>query len=193
MADKEHMNRSDNWQGFCRAYGKQFNISYAAAICEAGPAWLEYKKMHGYQSKQERKQEQRAASTPVVNDNSIRRVTPEERLLMQQNQLEARKQGKRLREEEEEEEEGKEDNQPLNPMAGVTRPSPPVGPAVAKPAPKKRRAKKGEDNSIYSHNPYYGAPPMPPYPPSPYGGYPPHPPHPSSWYPPPSGQPSWGQ
>jgi hypothetical protein len=193
MADKEHMNRQDNWQGFCRAYGRQFNISYAAAICEAGPAWLEYKKLHGYQSKQEKKQEQRAVSTPMSDVNSIRRITPEERLLMQQHQLEARKQGKRPREEEgEEQEESWHDgvgDQPLNSMIGVTRPMPPVGPAVAKPAPKKRRSKKqqGEDNAIYYHNPHYGAPHMQPYPPYPYGGYPTPPPN---WYPPSPGQPA---
>lgn len=55
MAD---MNSKDNWPGFCRAYAKEFNITYAAAISQASPAWHAYKKEQGLKFKHE-------ASTPA--------------------------------------------------------------------------------------------------------------------------------
>ena len=57
MNSAQYVDKSgtDNWQGFCRAYARQFKISYAAAICEAGPAWHEYKKVHKLEFKHEKK------------------------------------------------------------------------------------------------------------------------------------------
>lgn len=51
MGNPVDMDSTNNWQGFCRAYAKEFNITYAAAISQAGPAWREYKKEKGLKFK----------------------------------------------------------------------------------------------------------------------------------------------
>lgn len=175
-------NSTDNWQGFCRAYARQFNISYAASICEAGPAWQDYKKMHGLEFKYEKKAktplQQQQSGEGRIFDNAQRSPHTQTSAIELKKQS-FRKEGKRLRPED-------------IPLVVTENGAPNVFEAS-----KKKRARKGSakkqagriDYSVYSQGGgpgYYpgGPPPMhygnggapgvwgPPWgpaPPSPYG------------------------
>ena len=175
--DKES---TDNWQGFCRAYGRQFNISYAAAICEAGPAWKVYKNTHGLKFKYEKKDALPMAATPTTSlMPPPRRSTVPENLMKEKKKMLHRKEGKRPREEEsseeeeggekmEEEGEGDTITEEQNEMyvtPTVTR----VPMKVPPPAPKKRRVQKRRENMEGQHfySPYAPGPPHPHMPPGP--------------------------
>ncbi len=162
---------TDNWQGFCRAYSREFNISYPAAICEAGPAWAEYKKQHGLHFKYEKKDKTAREQVPLQQP---RRETTQESLLHHQRtqakQLAHRKEGKRLRVDEVDDSSPRIDEEEED--TGAVHPYVPViqrVPASAAPpsAPKKRRRQsKGktidDDHSIYSNQgtqqPMWGPP-----------------------------------
>ena len=175
---------TDNWHGFCRAYSREFNISYPAAVCEAGPAWFEYKKKHGLSFKYEKKYIETPEPQPQPQPQPALRQAPHpaQEDLLRHRQLEKakmahRKGMKRSRGEEEQEEEEEDSDSPCDVVTDPhlecegeeivlpqTLPTPPQRrtvkrvPATQPPPPKKRKlAKKNHDHhEFYSQPPPYG-------------------------------------
>tara|TARA_R110000782_G_scaffold59186_4_gene123005 strand:- start:7949 stop:8758 length:810 start_codon:yes stop_codon:yes gene_type:complete len=163
---------TDSWPGFCRAYARQFSISYAASVCEAGPAWAEYKKKHNLHFKYEKKkpyptqpQQQQQQQKEYYEP---RRQTTQEKLLQEKKGEEKkqahRKGSKRQREDGEQVSSGSDSGEeemaespPLRTIVErVPRNNIPVptqtGPKKRKVSQKKKKNIPQEDHSVY-YNP----------------------------------------
>ena len=197
------MSSKDNWPGFCRAYANEFNITYAAAISQAGPAWKVYKTEKGlkfkYESptphdsnkdytKGERVKKLKASRPTPRPVNSPYLSTGKDHLLNERMKLQHRKQGKRARPITAEETAPPEEDILVGTKGKNMKKTPtPSNLSIKTPPAKKRKrtpkkAKNAVDYSVYSGQPtpnYYPYPYPPP--PNPYTQWGPTPPPPPGW------------